>query len=261
MTRIGLIHWNADEATERAARLKAFGYHVAIAGATPAPGFLREWIASPPAAVVIDLSRLPGHGRDVAVGFRHRKTTRHVPLVFVEGDPEKVARVKAVLPDAVYTTWGGLRKSLEQAIAHPPANPTKPASILAGYSGTPLPKKLGIKPGSVVALVDAPPGFDKTLGVLPEGATLRKRGDGPRDLTLWFVRARKTLSGGITRKRTEIGETPMWIVWPKQASGVISDVREPSVREIGLAAGLVDYKVCAVDATWSGLLFRLRRAK
>jgi hypothetical protein len=263
-TRIALIHWNGEEAKERAERVKALGYHVIapdLSARTPGP--LRDLMADPPAALVIDLSRLPGHGRDVGIGFRHKKTTRHVPLVFVDGDPEKVTRIKTVLPDAAYTTWTRLRTTLAKAIAHPPENPVKPASILAGYSGTPLPKKLGIKPGSTVALVDAPAGFAKTLGALPDGARLIRdpSPDSARDLTLWFIRSGSELTSGVKQQRKAVADTPLWMIWPKKASGVVTDCSETMVRDVGLAAGLVDYKVCAVDATWSGLLFRRRKAK
>ena len=128
-------------------------------------------------------------------------------------------------------------------------------SSSAGYSGTPLPKKLGIKPGSVVALVGAPNGFRKTLGPLPEGAKLLAGADKDCTLTLWFTRSLKDLKQGIQRMARQAGHGPLWIIWPKQASGVATDLREQVVREAGLAAGLVDYKVCAVDATWSGLAF------
>jgi hypothetical protein len=257
MPRIRLIHWNAEEARGRAASLRESG-HAVSAGPLTGPGSLREIAARPPDAFVIDLTRLPSHGRDVAIGFRTYKATRHVPIVFAEGDPDKVSRIRALLPDATFTTWSRMRRALARAIAHPPADPIVPSSNLAGYSGTPLPKKLGIKPGSVVSLVGAPPAFAKTLGALPPGATLRGAGAGPRDLTIWFTASRRNLDGNLAKLASAIGGTPMWIAWPKQASGMKSDLTQQTVREAGLAAGLVDYKVCAIDATWAGLLFRRR---
>src|SRR5215470_10007304 len=160
MRRIRLIHWKAEEAAERVAKLRAAGYEVDYSELSP--GELRDWRNNPPAAFVIDLSRLPLQGRDVAIALRGYKTTRRTPLVFVEGEPEKVERVKVNLPDAVYTNWGRIRGSLKSAIAKPPVSPVVPASNLAGYSGAPLPKKLGIKPNSTVALVGAPKDFEKT---------------------------------------------------------------------------------------------------
>ena len=258
MPRVRLIHWNAAEAQPRVALLKAAGYEVAYEGRLE-PGSLRESLRNdPPAAFVIDLTRLPSHGRDVALALRQYKATRHIPLVFTEGEPEKVERIRKVLPDAVYTSWSQIRSSLKKAIAHPPWDPVKPHSVMDGYSGTPLPKKLGIKPDSVVALVGAPEGFRKTLGALPDGVQFREKPGAPATLTLWFLRARGELQRNISKMVACDG--PVWMIWPKKASGLGTDLTQQEVREIGLAAGMVDYKVCAVDATWSGLLFRRRAA-
>ncbi len=259
MRQIRLIHWNAAEAEERADRLRAAGYKV-VYKALDGAATLRELWDNPSIAVVIDLGRLPSSGRDVALLLRQRKTTRHVPLVFVGGAPEKVTRVKKVLPDAVYTTWSQIRSSLNRAIAHPLADPVVPRSSLEGYSGTPLPKKLGIKANSVVALVGAPPGFAETLGKLPSGAALRKQARGRCHLIIWFTKSRRDLKRrvkGMARALADKGG--LWIAWPKKASGVASDLSQNEVRKVGLAAGLVDYKVCAIDGTWSGLLFSRRK--
>jgi hypothetical protein len=150
---------------------------------------------------------------------------------------------------------------LKQAIAKPPASPVVPASNLAGYSGTPLPKKLGVKPHSTVALVGAPKDFEKTLGELPEGVRLKKRADRACDLIIWFVRMRAELYDRVKEMGELTGAGGLWIAWPKQASGVASDMTQNVVRETGLTSGLVDYKVCAIDATWSGLKFARRKAE
>lgn len=135
--------------------------------------------------------------------------------------------------------------------------PAQPSS--AGYSGTPLPKKLGIKADSVTTIVRAPPGFDASLGDLPSGARVSHSGRGQRDLTIWFVRSAAELRRGIPAMVAASRSGGVWIAWPKKASGVATDLTEGVVREYGLAAGLVDHKVCAIDATWSGLRFALRR--
>jgi hypothetical protein len=136
-----------------------------------------------------------------------------------------------------------------------------PASQLAGYSGTPLPKKLGIKPEAEVLLLDAPDGFEDTVGELPPGATLRRDTPGPCDLVIWFVLSREDLERRIVEVAERAGPGGLWIAWPKKASGVVTDVSETLVRETGLASGLVDYKVCAIDGTWSGLKFARRKKK
>jgi len=133
----------------------------------------------------------------------------------------------------------------------------------AGYSGTPLPKKLGIKPGSRVLLDGAPEGFETThLAPLPDGVELHRRaGKPPYDVVLAFRTDARTLIKHLPR---DIGRTNtpgrLWLAWPKKASGVATDLTGDVVREEGLAAGVVDIKVCAIDETWSGLAFVRRVA-
>jgi hypothetical protein len=134
-------------------------------------------------------------------------------------------------------------------------------STQAGYSGTPLVRKLGIKPDSRLALVGAPSGFEKTLGELPRGVSVRRRAQPPCDVIVAFfergARLRPRLPALMRALQPAGG---LWIAWPKRASGVETDLSEDLVREAGLDAGLVDNKVCAIDETWSGLRFvsRLR---
>jgi hypothetical protein len=133
---------------------------------------------------------------------------------------------------------------------------------LEGYSGTPLVRKLGIKPGFTVALVAAPPGFRRELVGLPGDVRLVTRAGGTPDLVLWFVRTRRDLNRRVGRIGGLIGTgigAGLWIAWPKKASGVSTDVTGDVVRGAGLAHGLVDYKVCAINETWSGLKFARRR--
>jgi len=258
MPRIRLIHWNAAEAAERAARLPNAEFEVDHTPLDTAG--LRALRANPPDALLIDLGRLPSHGRDVGVAMRQTKATRGLPLVFVDGDPAKVELVRQLLPDAVYTDWANVQLALRDAIANPPANPVAPASGLAGYSGTPLPRKLGIKPGYAVALPGAPDDFETTLGELPEDVVFRRRAQGRCDLIVWFVESRRELRQRVQRYGQRAGPGGLWICWPKKASGVKSDLSERVVRETGLANGLVDYKIAAIDQTWSGLRFTRRKA-
>jgi hypothetical protein len=144
--------------------------------------------------------------------------------------------------------------------AHGPTQTTRsPRDPRAGYSGTPLPRKLGIKPGSRLALVRAADDFDVTLGELPAGVTVRRRAAGPADVIVAFFTRRTELErrlDGLARALEPAGG--LWIAWPKRASGVATDLNENVVRELGLAAGLVDNKVCAIDEVWSGLRFVYR---
>ena len=113
--------------------------------------------------------------------------------------------VRQTMPDAVYTTWERIRGALKRAIAHPPAAPVVPASVLAGYAGRPLTQKLGIKPHSVVGLVDAPPGFRETLGSLPDGVVIRDPSRSRCDRIVWFVRTRRELQGGMGEMSARTG--------------------------------------------------------
>ncbi|MFQ5703787.1 MAG: hypothetical protein ACE5HT_07175 [Gemmatimonadales bacterium] len=160
MSRVRLIHWNDVEAKKRERQLFEAGYDVVHQ--LPRTNLLHELRADPPSAVVIDLSRLPSQGRDCALAIRQTKALRHVPLVFVTDNCEKAAAIKKLLPDATFASWKKIRSSLKHAIANPPVEPVVPPSRMAGYSGTPLPKKLGIEEGSVVATIAAPPARRET---------------------------------------------------------------------------------------------------
>ena len=258
MSGIRLIHWNAAEAAERAERLSRLGYQVS-SDLPAGPDFLRQLRQEPPLAVVIDLSRLPSQGRDMGVAIRHAAATRRVPLVFVGGAPDKIAQAQAVLPDATFTAWERIGEDLAAAIRNPPALPIVPESTMAGYSGRPLGKKLGIKPGMRITLFDPPAGFSDLVGELPPGAAFQERAAGSCGLAIWFVRSRDELARDLMSIADAAGDVPLWIAWPKKTSALRSDLGEADVRGAGLAGGLVDYKICAIDATWSGLLFRRRR--
>jgi hypothetical protein len=252
-----LIHWNADEAVERAERLGGMGYEVEHKP-MDAKG-IRELRDNPCDAVVIDLGRLPSQGRDMGLSLRKFKATRMVALVFVDGDPVKVEGVRKVLPDATFTTWEKIHIDLADALASPPKDPVVAESVFDVYKGTTLPKKLGIKANSVVAMLNAPGDFEKTLGDIPEGVTVRRQMRGKPDITLWFVKSQKEVVVRIERMGEFIGDGTLWIIWPKKASKVKSDLSQTVVRKIGLDSGLVDFKICSVDETWSGLCFTHRK--
>ena len=132
--------------------------------------------------------------------------------------------------------------------------------MAAGYSGKPLVAKLGVKPGTVVVLIGAPIGVEGLLEPLPEGATLRRINRGRREMTIWFVTARRELERRFAAVATVVGEGTLWMAWPKQASGIETDLTEDGIRDVALPAGMVDTKVCAIDETWSGLRLTRRRS-
>jgi hypothetical protein len=131
---------------------------------------------------------------------------------------------------------------------------------VAGYSGTPLPRKLGIKEGSRVGVVNAPGDIESKLAPLPDGVVLRTRARGPLDVIVFFTRKRTELARRFERlARTLDPAGGLWVAWPKKSSQLETDLDQAAVMEIGLATGLVDNKVCAIDETWSGLRFVVRR--
>jgi len=129
----------------------------------------------------------------------------------------------------------------------------------AGYSGTPLPRKLGIREGSRLMLVEPPADVAAALGVLPPGVELVEADASAVDVAVYFALDAAAVRGRFAALAASLQPAGgLWIAWPKRSSGVPTDLDENLVREIGLAEGLVDNKVCAIDATWSGLRFVLR---
>lgn len=258
MASVRLFEGADGKGEEVATLLRRSGY--AVETGPVEPQVLKALRAAPPDVVVIDLARGFSVGRDVAMWLRQAKSTRGVPIVFLDGPEEKLEGLKQQLPDATFASSKHVRSAVRKAIAHPPADPVKPESALAGYSGTPLPKKLGIKPGAVLALVNPPDSFvDLTLGPLPEGVEVRTDLRKQADLIIWFARSRSEVERRITGMERKVGRDGIWIAWLKKASGIATDLTQNDVRRIGLANGLVDYKICAIDESWSGLKFARRK--
>ena len=130
------------------------------------------------------------------------------------------------------------------------------ASLVAGYSGKPVVQKLGIKPGFCIFVDGAPAAYRDIVGDLPEGVTIAARLEAPLDMVHLFATKAAGLNSRLERCRAAIAPDGMvWVSWPKKASGVATDLSDVVVRNIALPLGLVDIKVCAIDATWSGLKF------
>lgn len=136
----------------------------------------------------------------------------------------------------------------------------------AGYSGTPLPRKLGIKQGCTVFLVNAPEGFEKLLGDLPRPVTLTRTAlpfapdETAPDILVLFVKSVAELAAGFETAAPALkSDAVLWVAWPKRASGIKTDMTEDRVRDVALPRGMVDNKVCAIDGTWSGLRLVVRK--
>ena len=131
---------------------------------------------------------------------------------------------------------------------------------MAGYSKTPLAKKLGIKEGSRVRTRGAPDSYAQMLAPLPPGVKLSARIAKDIDVYHFFTRSRRQLERELPKMMTQIRQTGMiWVSWPKKSSGVASDLLENDIRRAALSLGLVDVKVCAVDEVWSGLKLVIRK--
>lgn len=121
-------------------------------------------------------------------------------------------------------------------------------------------QKLGIKPETTVVLIDAPDRIEALLEPLPDGVSVRRGNRGQRQMTIWFTTSLRDFSRRFDAVARAVGEGTLWMAWPKGSSGVETDVTEDMIREVVLPRGMVDSKVCAIDATWSGLRLTKRRA-
>ena len=131
---------------------------------------------------------------------------------------------------------------------------------MAGYSGTPLAQKLGIKPGHEVVTIGAPTGYRKLLAPLPKGVLFRQEAARGVGFIHLFVSDGKTLEKELKRLRRLLADTgTLWVSWPKKSSGVATDITEDVIRDVCVPLGFVDVKVCAVDEIWSGLKLMIRR--
>lgn len=257
MGRIVLVHWNRNEARVRARSIASLGHKVTTLCSSEKNNLL-EVRNSPPELFVIGLDCLPSQGREIAGYFRRSKATRQVPILFVDGDAERVARVRNLIPDADFTKFEEIERAIKKAMRKRATNPIVP-STMAGYSGTPLWKKLGIRENSRVVLVNSPQRFERKLEPLPAGVEFVDQAAAANVVVL-FSTSQAELARDFRALARELPQkVALWLTWPKKASGIMTDLAENVVREFGLDAGWVDYKICAIDETWSGLCFARKK--
>jgi CheY-like chemotaxis protein len=258
MPKVHLIHWQKEERQRYADCLEKAGYDVDVS-LPESLQFFKLLRANPPDVMVIDLTRLPSQGRDIAINLRSQKASVNIPFVFIEGDPQKTAAIQKIVPDALYVHWESIEDALKLALQSPP-QARKQDSVFAAYAATPLLKKLTIKPNLQIHIIHAPSGFMDLLAPLPENVTLQQEINNSCQLIIWFVTQAQELESSLP-EIAEICEgtgARVWICWQKNARAADCAVTQNIVRAKGLAAGLVDYKICSIDSTWSGLLFRNR---
>ena len=257
MSRLRLIHWNAAEAARYLTLLEEAGHCVEYKQEF-SPRLMAEWRTSPPDAFVIDLSRLASHGREIAIALRQSKATRSIPIVFCEGEEEKVVKTRALLPDAVFCKFAALKGALRAAARSVPKTPVVPTAMMDRYGGRTTAQKLGIRSGDAVLLLNSPRDMPDGLGKLPEGVRLVETGGAA--VTLCFITEPHELQRQLSSLRGLAAQTKLWICWKKGKSAE-NGVSERLVRETGIALGLVDYKICSVNEVWSGLLFASKAEK
>ncbi|MBS1827156.1 MAG: hypothetical protein JST93_17695 [Acidobacteria bacterium] len=241
MARVALVVWNEQEAAEHAARLRASGHEVS-AVAKASTSMLKQLRAAAPEALIIDLNRMPSHG--IQVGLAIRK----IPLIFIEGDPEKTEKARAKVPTATYTTWKKLPALLKRVGSLAPS--TSSGSPMDLYKETPVATKLGLDKVKTIVAIDAPRAF---LHLVPEGVEVVEEGQNA-DAVFCFATSARELQDRIETLAVRV---PVWIAWRKGAG----ELTMYSVREIAFSAGLVDYKICGIDKQWSAMLFTRRKAK
>jgi CheY-like chemotaxis protein len=247
--RVVLISW-AKELDDKLTSIRGLADEVETV-APKGPPELKALAADPPDAVVIDLDRRPSEGLVMGIQLRRQPVTRHVPQVFAGGEPEKVDRVRAILSDARYADWEAVATQLRTAIERPPDDPIVP-DTMAPYAGRSLEQKLGATGSATIRLIRAPDGLADKL----EPARLT---DGPAELVMLFVETPTELDEKLDDALAAVQDGgSIWIAWPKGGQTARGDLTEPLVRERGMAAGWVDYKVASIDDTWSGLRFKHR---
>ena len=257
MARVRVIHWKAAEAGPLLEVCRGAGHEVEFDSEVPSPELIRGIRKNQPDAVVIDLTRAPSHGREAALALRRTKYSRHIPIVFVGGEADKVAGVRALLPDAAYTTRGRLAAKLKLVCGRPVRNAVAPPTVAERYGQRTKAQKLGIREGSSVAVFDAPRDYAAVLGEMPDGVELVENPEETHPVTLWFVRDPEAYRQALRRMRRLAAATKLWIVWPK---GGVGGLTQNVVRELANEVGMVDYKICAVGERWSGMVFALRKA-
>lgn len=258
---VRLICWNDELAQKRAKEIARLGYRVDASSMRGSSAFITHFRDLNPAVALIDLDRLPSHGREIAITLRGSKTTRHIPIVFAGGAEEKVSRLLAELPDAEFTSWEKIPGALKKAIASPPLAPVQPTPHMQRWQNSPLTRKLGIAANMKVALIGGTEdGMEEIIGELPQGASLTSRIAQRTQLVLYVVHSLRELDVAIDHAKAYLPEgASFWIIHPKMTAKLRADFNQNDVRELALGRGFVDYKVCAVDAQWSGLKFARRR--
>lgn len=251
--RVRVIHWKPAEAGPLLEALRAAGTQPEYDGCGSIPELGRAIRANPPDIIVIDLSRLPSHGGGVANWLRTTKALRDIPLLFVNGAEEKIAKLRRLIPDAHCVAMKDIQGALAQA--RPSASP--PVPTLSEYKERTTAQKLGLDTGGTIAVIDPPRNYLAALGTLPDNADILEDPDQICDTTLWFIHHPEAFLAALRPMWRMAGQSRLWIIWRK---GSTNGITQNSIRETAREAGLVDYKICSVSNEWSGMLFTRKQA-
>lgn len=253
--RVRLFHWKPSEAGPLIAQLRAAGYEAIYSETSQSPSVV-SIRKEEPVAVVIDLSRMPSHGRYVGAWVRGSKSTRDIPLVFVGGDPAKVAKIKDDLPDAAYTSAARLVQTLQKL--KPPRNPVVPKQMMTTDPARTTAQKLGITKPMRVGLIDPPVDHGRVIGPLPDGVIVDEDSQSACPVILWFLHDPGEFEAALPVRRALAAKSRLWLVWQK---GRRDGLNGNFVRQTALDVGLVDYKICSLDGVWSGMVFAVKKAR
>ena len=249
---VRLVTWNPETPRSRIQPIESSGFRV-DASPLSTSGLIGKIRDAAPAAILIDLDRMPSHGRAVALVLRGSKSTREIPLVFAGGTPQKIASLQSEMPEASFTPWEKSPHAVKRAIARGPVVPVNAKPYMANYSSSPLSKKLDLKPNVKAALLAAPEGF-----AAPLDFEFTDRVTRDTTLTLWFVRSAAELAEIDFLTARLPPASSLWILFPKQSGRLRADFSKLDVQSAALGRGLVDYKICSVDADWSAMKFKKR---
>jgi CheY-like chemotaxis protein len=259
MPRVRVFHFKEAEAGPLLSALRTAKHTIEYSAQTSTALF-QAIRAHPPDVFVIDMNRAPSHGRYVAIFIRQSPKTRSVPVVFVDGDAEKLAKTREVLPDCEYTTLAKLPAAIRKAIGNKPAAPVVPRHVFSVESRTSA-QKMGISKGTRVAVIDPPAGYERAIGAVPEGVEFVEEDDPSCPMTLWFVRDPDDFLARLPRMRARAAKSRLWVLWPKGGTTRSGAITQPLIREAAIEMGMVDYKICSVDKTWSGIALTIKKAR
>ena len=253
MSGVRVIHWRSAEAGPLLHACRKTLLEVDYLEGDGA-AVTRAIRAKLPDVVVIDISRLPSHGREVAIWLRGAKSTCGIPIIFIGGQPAKVAAIRELLPDADYCEIGDIAAVVKRILKTGPSRDlAAPPGMMERAREKPAAQKLGIVAGAAVCVVEPPREFPALLGDLPDGVEVQ---EGPASLTLWFLHDRESFLASLRQMRTMAARTKLWLLWRK---GSGSGITQNAVRDAAREVGLVDYKICSVDVHWSAMLFARKK--